>query len=452
MAMYNYFIERVKANLHVVLAMSPIGDSFRNRLRMFPSLINCCTIDWFTAWPEDALEMVARKFLEEIELDAQVKKESISMCKYFHEYIRQLSERYHQELDRYNYVTPTSYLELILTFKTLLYQKRNEISLLKNRYTNGLEKLAFAATQVTAMQKKLQELQPQLVKTSEETEKLMIKIEQETVEVEAKKELVAADEAIMNEAAATSQSIKDDCENDLAEATPALEAAVAALNTIKPNDISLVKSMKNPPQAVKFVLEAVCVMKGIKPERKPDPGTGKIVDDYWGPSLKMLGDLKFLESLLNYDKNNIPPPIIKRIRERFIQDPNFEPLSIRSVSTACEGLCRWVRAMDSYDKVFKIVAPKQARLAQAESELAEQMKKLESKRAELKQYMDKLEGLNDQFESKHHIIIYFNSHKNIIKFIHLKIFRLKGKKLYYFLEYNEYLHRIKYLNMYFCHI
>ena len=47
MTMYNLFIERVKENLHVVLAMSPIGDAFRNRLRMFPSLINCCTIDWF---------------------------------------------------------------------------------------------------------------------------------------------------------------------------------------------------------------------------------------------------------------------------------------------------------------------------------------------------------------------------------------------------------------------
>ena len=45
--MYNYFIDRVKSNLHIVLAMSPIGDAFRNRLRMFPSLINCCTIDWF---------------------------------------------------------------------------------------------------------------------------------------------------------------------------------------------------------------------------------------------------------------------------------------------------------------------------------------------------------------------------------------------------------------------
>ncbi len=33
-------------------AFSPIGEAFRSRLRMFPALVNCCTIDWFSAWPE----------------------------------------------------------------------------------------------------------------------------------------------------------------------------------------------------------------------------------------------------------------------------------------------------------------------------------------------------------------------------------------------------------------
>ena len=32
-ALYNYFIDQVKANLHLVLAFSPIGDAFRTRLR-----------------------------------------------------------------------------------------------------------------------------------------------------------------------------------------------------------------------------------------------------------------------------------------------------------------------------------------------------------------------------------------------------------------------------------
>lgn len=39
------------------------------------------------------------------------------------------------------------------------------------------------------MQQELQDLQPELIKTSAETEKLMVKIEQDTVEVEAKKEV-----------------------------------------------------------------------------------------------------------------------------------------------------------------------------------------------------------------------------------------------------------------------
>lgn len=47
--------------------------------------------------------------------------------------------------------------------------------------------------------------------------------------------------------------------------------AIAALNTLKPTDITLVKSMKNPPDTVKLVMAAVCVMKDIKPEKVLDP-------------------------------------------------------------------------------------------------------------------------------------------------------------------------------------
>lgn len=46
-ALFNMFIQLCRDQLHIVLAVSPVGDAFRNRLRMFPSLINCCTIDWF---------------------------------------------------------------------------------------------------------------------------------------------------------------------------------------------------------------------------------------------------------------------------------------------------------------------------------------------------------------------------------------------------------------------
>lgn len=47
LALFAYFVNRCRENLHIVVAFSPIGDAFRNRLRQFPSLINCCTINWF---------------------------------------------------------------------------------------------------------------------------------------------------------------------------------------------------------------------------------------------------------------------------------------------------------------------------------------------------------------------------------------------------------------------
>uniref|UniRef100_A0A8D0V2V3 AAA+ ATPase domain-containing protein n=1 Tax=Sus scrofa TaxID=9823 RepID=A0A8D0V2V3_PIG len=399
LSMYNFFIERVKKNLHIVLAMSPIGDTFRNRLRMFPSLINCCTIDWFQSWPTDALELVANKFLEDVELDDNIRIEVISMCQYFQESVKNLSMDYYHTLRRHNYVTPTSYLELILTFKTLLNKKRQEVDMTRSRYLTGLQKLEFAASQVAVMQIELTALQPQLIQTSEETDKMMVKIEEETRKADAKKFLVQADEKEANASAAIAQGIKDECEGDLAEAMPALEAALAALDTLNPADISLVKSMQNPPGPVKLVMESICVMKGLRPERKPDPsGSGKMIEDYWGLSKKVLGDLKFLESLKTYDKDNIPPVIMKRIRERFIDHPDFQPAVIKNVSSACEGLCKWVRAMEVYDRVAKVVAPKRERLKEAEGKLDIQMQKLNQKRAELKLVEDRLQALNDDFE------------------------------------------------------
>lgn len=66
---YVYFTQKVRDQLHVVLAMSPIGNLLRVRLRMFPSLINCCTIEWLQKWPEEALMSVAKMFLENLEYD-----------------------------------------------------------------------------------------------------------------------------------------------------------------------------------------------------------------------------------------------------------------------------------------------------------------------------------------------------------------------------------------------
>jgi hypothetical protein len=50
--LWTYFVDKTRENLHITLCFSPIGDAFRERLRQFPSLVNCCTIDWCARLPE----------------------------------------------------------------------------------------------------------------------------------------------------------------------------------------------------------------------------------------------------------------------------------------------------------------------------------------------------------------------------------------------------------------
>ncbi|XP_060137433.1 dynein axonemal heavy chain 7 isoform X1 [Zootoca vivipara] len=400
-ALFNMFIDRCRDQLHVVLAMSPIGDAFRNRLRKFPALVNCCTIDWFQSWPSDALQAVATRSLEDIEMSEETRIGCIDMCQKFHTTTINLSESFFNELQRHNYVTPTSYLELISTFKSLLEKNRAQVMKMKKRYEVGLQKLDSAAAQVATMQVELEALQPQLRVASKQVDEMMLVIEKESLEVAKTEKIVKADEIVANEQAMAAKAIKDECDADLAEALPILESALAALDTLTAQDITVVKSMKSPPAGVKLVMETICILKGIKADKIPDPtGTGKKIEDFWGPAKKLLGDMRFLQSLHEYDKDNIPPAYMSIIRKQYITNPEFVPEKIRNASTAAEGLCKWVIAMDSYDKVAKVVAPKKIKLSAAEGELKIAMDGLRKKQAALKEVQDKLAKLQKTLEQK----------------------------------------------------
>ncbi len=62
-ALTAYFLDKMRKNLKVALAFSPVGDAMRIRARKFPGIINSSSIDWFHPWPRDALEDVAFKFI-----------------------------------------------------------------------------------------------------------------------------------------------------------------------------------------------------------------------------------------------------------------------------------------------------------------------------------------------------------------------------------------------------
>lgn len=150
--LFAFFLERCKACLHIILCFSPIGASLRNRIRDFPSIVNCTTIDVFSEWPPDALQAVGKKFLSEIgEMEESVRESCTRMVQEFHTGTEKGSQKFRSELGRIYYVTPTSYLELIQTFRRLLDKKRTQVANLRDRYANGYQTLLTTEDKVNTL-------------------------------------------------------------------------------------------------------------------------------------------------------------------------------------------------------------------------------------------------------------------------------------------------------------
>ena len=118
--------------------------------------------------------------------------------------------------------------------------------------------------------------------------------------------------------------------------------------TIK-GELNDLRGMKNPSELVISVLEAVCILLGLKGD--------------WNAAKNLMGDAQFIQKLIDFDKDNIPEQVMKRVR-RYIDNPKFIPDEVAKVSRLSSSLCMWVRAIDLYAKIFKSIEPKRIRLLQ----------------------------------------------------------------------------------------
>jgi dynein heavy chain len=400
---FNQYIARVKANLHIVLTMSPLGDSFARRLRMFPALVTCCTIDWFSDWPVAALVGVADASLNDDE-DLKLGDSGgiVEMFGYIHSSVTTESLRYRDELRRYNYVTPTSYLELLNVFKKLLREKRNEVGGLRHKLQFGLDRLADASKHVAELQDDLEKKQPVLKATQEEVAEMMVSIAKDTEDAEVTKAAVAVKEDAASTKAAECKAIKDDAQGELDKALPMLDKAVESLKELNKQHIDEIRNFKSPPANVVLTMEATCIMLKhvlkFKVAQKTE-GMSK-VPDYWATASQnfLKKPQALLETLQTYDKDNIPEKVIKDV-SKYISNENFDPAVVAKSSIACKAICMWVHAMNSYHGVAKTVAPKRAMLKEAEAELSVVEAELNVTRSELKGVMDKLDALNSNYQA-----------------------------------------------------
>lgn len=394
-----FFISEIRKNLHCSLCFSPVGDDFRNRAAKFPALCNCTVIDWFQPWPYDALHAVGKKMLADIDLGEDSVRTGVeTFMPYSFTTVGEMSEVFKQVERRFVYSTPKSYLELLKLYEQLLAKKKKESDAAIDRLATGLQKLKETAEAVH--------------KIDEELKVSLVAAEEKKIVSEGIAEVVAKEKAVVEKATAAAEveagksneiaaavTIKQrDTEADLAKAIPAVEQAMAALNTLNKKDLSECKTMLKPPGGVDDVFAATMhLLASVHPNVVTDK-KGRVKDTSWDAAKKqLLGNIPdYLDSLLHYkekvDTQNVPDINFKQVRGLLALE-TFDVDIIKGKNSAAGGLCAWVVNIVMYRDIVVTVEPKRIALEAANAQLAaanEKLREVTELVAELQAKLDKL--------------------------------------------------------------
>uniref|UniRef100_A0A3P8WNT4 AAA+ ATPase domain-containing protein n=1 Tax=Cynoglossus semilaevis TaxID=244447 RepID=A0A3P8WNT4_CYNSE len=390
--LYDFFLSRVRSNLHVVLCFSPVGEKFRNRALKFPGLISGCTVDWFQRWPRDALVAVSHHFLsqyQELRCEDDVKQSVVVTMGIFQDLVAEKCGEYFERFRRQTFVTPKSYLSFIDSYKVIYSEKIAYVGTLAERMKTGLCKLMEAEQSVSQLSEQLVVKEQELAVASTRADEVLQevtakahaaeKVKQQVQKVKDKAQLIV-DEIEADKSAA---------ESKLEAAKPALEAAEAALQTIKPADIATVRKLQKPPHLIMRIMDVVVLLFQRRIDAVTADPEQSCPRPSWSEAMKLMQNPAFLSMLLNFNKDSITEEVVEHIMPYLnMDDYNME--SAKRVCGNVAGLCSWTQAMADFFVINKEVLPlkanlalQEARLMDAQAELAKAQDQLDAKQQEL---------------------------------------------------------------------
>ncbi|XP_065190514.1 dynein axonemal heavy chain 10-like [Sycon ciliatum] len=385
-SIWSYFVKKCANNLHIVLAMSPSGDTLRTRCRNFPGLVSNTVIDWFMPWPKQALHAVASVFLGDCtHIDSETLKESIvAHVVFVHMSVGENSDMFLRKLRRVNCVTPKNYLDFINTYMRLLDEKKKKVSDQSSRLTSGLQKLNDAAEAISEMGKKLAVQQVAVKEKTQACETLLEEIVQRKGLAEEKQQVAIAKSAEIEEQNKVIAVEKAEAEESLSAALPALEEARNALKSLDKGHITEIRSFAQPAKAVQKVCECVLILKGFK-------------EINWKTAKGMMAESGFLSSLMNMDVDGISVKQSTECKSKLKEaDATYERM--KEVSFAGAGLYKFVSAVLGYCQVAREIKPKREKVARLERNFNMSKRELERIQKELSAIEAELAELNSKYE------------------------------------------------------
>ncbi|KPA83847.1 putative dynein heavy chain [Leptomonas pyrrhocoris] len=387
--LYNFFIRQARQHLHLVIAMSPAHRLFYVRLRQFPALVSCTSIDWYYAWPNEALKEVGLRHLRDSrrEEESDALLETISdLFVYLHDTTNQRAEQMREQIHRHTYVTPSSFIDLVRGFRTMLQSKKVSITEQRDKLANGMSKLEETKVTVSEMREELKVQDARLQEKSAEVSKATESIQARQHIAEEQQTLVASEKVKIEQTKRAALVDLAEAQNDLDRAMPTLLEAQAALDKLDKSDINEVKSYKTPAAMIRTVMEAVQTAL----HRKLD----------WDEAKKSLSEPKFIDMLKTYhESHDMTDQKLLNALEKYVKRNDFTPAAASAVSKAAGGLCQWVIAIYKYGNIYKEVHPKIVKNENAQQKVRAQEEMLRQKEEKLQKIMDEVKQLETDLQA-----------------------------------------------------
>ncbi|CCG82670.1 Dynein heavy chain [Taphrina deformans PYCC 5710] len=372
--LYRWFTKQVVRNLHVVFTMNP-PDNLSSKAATSPALFNRCVLNWFGTWSTYAMFQIAHELLTRLDLDCHdyVQPSSLELVDArvvwhghrtavinamisFHQYALAVNETLENRGRQSIYLTPRHFLEMIHHFISLCDSKRNDLEEQQRHMNIGSAKLQSTVKQVDELQLNLTMKREQLtIKDRQANAKLQNMVANQQ---EAEKRKVASLE--IQEAIAIQEHEILERRNivvaDLAQAEPAVLEAQQSVSNIKKQQLTEVRSMGNPPEAVKLAMESVCTLLGHQVEG-------------WRSVQSIIRREDFISSIVRFDNETQMTPLLRKVMQRdYMTKPMFQYESVNRASKACGPLVQWVVAQVSYSEILDQVGPLREEVASLEAE------------------------------------------------------------------------------------
>lgn len=386
---YKWFVQQVADNFHVIFTMTDPYASEVNPFISSTALFNRCVVNWMGSWSQKTLETISQELLINIPLDKSNYKFQDHEGSHYglRSIVTKIFVTIHMNAiaSFSSGVGSSQFLSLLRSFSSIYIENQNSLQVLNSHVDKGLTKIKETFLKVKQLKITMSEKEKALHVEDEKARNLLDKMITDQNESERKQDLSVKMQELFAEQEKVIISRRETVVHELNYVEKLIEEAQKGVLDIKKPHLTELRSMHNPPETIKLVLESICIMLGYDVHNWKDVQHVIRQDDFIAGIINFKGEKQLTQDLLSIMHKN------------YLTKSNFNFDSANRASKACGPLFMWIEAQLKFSEIAVKVGPLKHELKKLENELVDTKAKLIAINSLIKDLNDEIERYKFQY-------------------------------------------------------